>query len=259
LVVVIIYTIASLGQWDAVAEQLEQTQAALGETRRALLLTGRQTKAAEVSAEAAQQALRDSQNALELDQRAYVVLDKVEIVHVEEFVINNTSKPINPRRDILKHFTAGDAFTAVAHFKNIGKSPARSNLGFVNLQFSERPNDQAVDEMSEVTFRHAKAALNNLAREDSRKSHDLAPQQPEIIPAYVYRGGEGRSEGFGGYMALTPVATPRLFRGEVALIVSGVYSYSDIFGMPHETQFCIFYATEDAEAYQFCAAHNTIG
>jgi hypothetical protein len=252
LVVLTAYTVFTFGQWQALTEGIEQTQMGLTMNRRGMLLEERQTKAAENAAGIARSALAESERALQVDQRAFIVFKNIKIIPVGK----------TPRTDLppMEKFVSDKFITCAFQVQNIGKTPALRQYGFVGLNFIDVPDKDGVAGVAsaiKTSFERTKSMVDTIATHPFRS--DLAPQLPLDLPASIFKNGDpALDNSWRQSVRILPISLAKLERGDMAVFVTGIVRYDDVFGVPHETDICLIYETDETVNYSFCTAHNTI-
>lgn len=238
------------GQLGVMQNQLEQMKKGTDQTDSLIRESTKQSKSAEISANAAKSAsetataaLNESRNTFAVEQRPYLVTEIPVFVNSE----------LLPNQEIMANVTV----------RNIGKTPAiriitsakllpYKNTGRADyVEFIEKAFDGLKGDESDTLQEIRKLALTfkrNLSAE-----RDLAPDAHYFVTS---RPG----------VVMLPQEVASMLRdadrtetdGSTALYFVGIINYTDSFHRDYQTEFCQFYFASNIKTWHICDSHNLI-
>src|SRR5205807_4235022 len=130
----------------------------------------------------------------------------------------------------VSEITADRAFGVSIEMANIGKSPAVGFHGLANVDIAEVTDRASIKKNAETSIRHVREMF--AASEKIRA--DIAPQAPIGVPAWVFNDKVADpKQHWNSTVSLNAGTLERVKRGDIMLAVTGIGTYSDIFGSSH--------------------------
>jgi hypothetical protein len=199
-----------------------------------------QSAAAQGAATTAEGTLKQTRNALMIEQRPYLIAEAPSFV----------GQAINPGQEV----------TASVAVKNIGKTPAIRVLTDIKiLKF------RATTQPDYVKF--IESAFAGLRRERAKLRSAIAdPKIAKLTPGYdIAPTGTSFSETFPG-VVLSAEEIASMLDGKnrglddtsTSLYVVGVAGYTDTFSQSYDVEFCWFYMGPNIKTWHICDSHNRI-
>ena len=173
--------------------------------------------------------LKQYRDANRNEQRAYIVMDTIGLEQVSD------SGPAK----MLTEWAWQNPIRARIIFRNIGKSPAMGQHGVATVAYVNTQTRDDLIQVGDIVFKRTTLAVPASKPFPS----DVGPGQ-----AFIQLSNT---------LALKKEMIDTMTRTDTALAVSGIVQYQDIFGDPHETQFCMIYWDNPGE-FRYCGSHNTI-